>query len=476
MSFTPIKFGTDGWRAIIAEEYTFENVRAAAQGVASYLLSQGNAERGLVVGYDTRFASEDFAAAVAEVVCANGIPVALCDRACPTPTVSYNVLDRKAAGAVIITASHNSSRWNGFKYKPDYAGSASPEVVAELEKRIEEAQRSGVIQRMRISDAESTGKLQRFDPTIAYLKQIATLVDLDAIRASSLNIVIDSMYGAGAGYLTGLLSGGTATVTELHGDRNPGFPDMDQPEPIAHNLTSLTSHIRASGADVGLATDGDADRLGLVDEHGVFVTQLQTLALLALYFLDVRGERGAMVKSITTTNMLYRLGEQYDVPVFETPVGFKHIGPIMTRENAILGGEESGGYGFRGHIPERDGILSGLYILSMMVKLNKRPSELIEYLYSKVGPHHYERIDITFDPADRQAVMDRLQASTPKRLGGSPVKNVDTMDGFRYQLDDGSWSLIRFSGTEPLLRIYCETSSPERVRVLLAETRQLTGV
>ncbi|MCH7552369.1 MAG: hypothetical protein IIC82_00005, partial [Chloroflexi bacterium] len=214
----------------------------------------------------------------------------------------------------------------------------------------------------------------------------------------------------------------------------------------------------------------------VTDEHGVFVTQLQTLALLALYFLDVRGERGAMVKSITTTNMLYRLGEQYDVPVFETPVGFKHIGPIMMRENAILGGEESGGYGFRGHIPERDGILSGLYILSMMVKLNMRPSELIEYLYSKVGPHHYERIDITFDPADRQAVMDRLQASTPKRLGGSPVKNVDTMDGFRYQLDDGSWSLIRFSGTEPLLRIYCETSSPERVRVLLAETRQLTGV
>ena len=476
MRGSEIKFGTDGWRAIIAEDYTFHNVRACAQGVATYLKETGMAPRGLVVGYDTRFGSEHFAAAVAAVVAGNGIRVYLCDRACPTPVVSYSVIDRKAAGAVVITASHNPAIWNGFKYKPEYAGSASPEVIAELERLIADAQASGGVEAVELGPAERKGLVERIDAATPYLHQIAQLVNLDAIKEAPLKITVDSMYGAGAGYFATLLAGGRAQISELHGERNPTFPGIEQPEPIAHNLAALSEAVRTAGADVGLATDGDADRLGVVDEHGAFVTQLQTFALLALYLLEVKGQRGALVKSITTTSMLFRLGELYNVPVFETPVGFKFIGPVMMREDALIGGEESGGYGFRGHIPERDGILSGLFLLSMMAKLKMRPAELIQYLYSKVGPHHYDRIDLPFDPKDRDAVIKRLEREQPQQLGGVRVVRVDTSDGFRFQMEDGSWSLIRFSGTEPLLRTYCETSSPERVRVLLEETRRLAGV
>ncbi len=465
-----IKFGTDGWRAVIAEEYTFENVRACARGVSSYLHSIGTASDGLVVGYDTRFASEDFAAAVAEVVAANGINVYLCDKACPTPAVSYSIIDRKAAGGVVITASHNPGRYNGFKYKPEYAGSASPEVIAELERHIAEGRGKRTPRRTQ------PARVERIDAIGPYLGQIGRLVDLEALRDAPLTVVVDSMYGAGSGFFATLLNGGRMKVTELHAERNPAFPGIEQPEPIAHNLQALSRAIKRRKADVGLAADGDADRLGVLDERGEFVTQLQTLALLALYFLEVRGERGPLVKSITTTSMLFRLGERYRVPVFETDVGFKYIGPVMMREDALIGGEESGGYGFRGHIPERDGVLSGLYVLSMMAALNMQPSELISYLYDKVGPHHYDRIDLDFDSSERSAIMLRVRNSRPDQLGGSAVIGIDTGDGFRFRLEDGSWSLIRFSGTEPLLRVYCETSSQERVRELLGQTRLLTGV
>lgn len=472
MGTTEIKFGTDGWRAIIAEDFTFENVRACAQGVANYLKGKMLGSRGLVIGYDTRFASENFAAAVAEVIAGNGIPAYLCDRACPTPVVSYSIIDRKAGGAVVITASHNPGTYNGFKYKPEYAGSASPEVVAELEREIAAVRKAGVVH----PKLNKGAPIEMIDPVAPYMRHIGQLLDLETIRRAPLNIVVDSMYGAGAGLFASLLAGGRARVTELHAERNPLFPGMAQPEPITQNLTALSESVRKLGADCGLATDGDADRLGVMDEHGKFVTQLQTLSLLALYFLDVMGERGPLVKSITTSSMLFKLGELYKVPVFETAVGFKYVGPVMMREKALVGGEESGGYAFRGHIPERDGILSGLYILSMMAKLHKRPAELIEYLYGKVGPHYYDRIDLQFDPAQREAIVARVKGSNPSRLAGSAVTAVDTLDGFRFKLADGSWSLIRFSGTEPLLRVYCETSSEDRVRPLLEETRRLAGV
>lgn len=395
--------------------------------------------------------------------------------AAPTPVVSYSIINRKAGGGVVITASHNPPQWNGFKYKPDYGGSASPEIVEALETEIDEAQRHE-IPMLSLPEARERGLLDEIDPAPPYLAHLARLVDIEAIRSSGLNVATDAMYGAGAGYLPQLLEGGTTAVTELHGERNPIFPGMNQPEPVAHNLTDLSQWVVSNGCDVGLAVDGDADRVGLVDEKGRFISTLRTFALLALYLLEIRGERGALVKSITTTNMIYRLGEMYGVPVHETPVGFKYLGPVMRRENALTAGEESGGYAFRGHIPERDGILSAMYLLDMIVKTGKRPSELLDYLFSKVGPHHFEREDVPFDPELRSQTEQHLASQQPDTLAGRKVVRRDETDGTRFILDRDAWLLIRFSGTEPVLRIYAEADSPEQVSLLLEEARSLAGV
>ena len=472
----PIRFGTDGWRGIIGEDYTFQNVRVCAQGTADLMEERGSSSSGLVIGYDTRFASEEFAAAAAEVTAANGIKTMLCDRAAPTPVVSYNLVARGAGAGVVITASHNPARWNGFKFKPDYGGSASPEVVSALESHVRRVEASGQVKRTRLEDARRNGTVELFDPEPMYLKNVETLVDLDAIRQAGLEVVVDSMFGAGAGYLVKLLSGGSTTVTELHGERNPAFPGMSQPEPIGQNLGELTAMVPGRSADVGLATDGDADRLGVVDERGRFVTTLQSFALLCLHQLEVLKRRGALVRSITMTSMVDRLGELYGVPTFDTPVGFKFLGPVMMREDALLAGEESGGYAFRGSIPERDGILSGLMILEMMVKTGKSVSELLQMLADRVGPHHYHRWDLTFDGAQREVVQGRLRAAHPTALAGRRVERIETEDGFRFLLDGGYWALVRFSGTEPLLRIYAEGESPEEVEALLTEARDITGV
>ena len=468
-----IKFGTDGWRGIIAEDFTFENVRLCAQGTVDLLKSQGLADRGMVVGYDTRFASNRFAAAVAEVAAANGVRALLCDRPVPTPAVSFAVVARGAGGGVVITASHNAAEWNGFKFKPDYGGSASAEVVADLERHIAAADAAGAPDAVTLADAIGSGAVELFDPEPDYLARVARLVDVEAIRQSGLTVVTDAMHGAGAGYLPRLVEGGSAEVTEIRGERNPAFPDMAQPEPIEHNLAPLVSAIRDSGADVGLATDGDGDRLGVVDEQGRFVTTLQAFALLCLHQLEVLGNRGALVRSITTTGMVDRLGGIYGVPVFDIPVGFKHLGPVMMREDALIAGEESGGFAFRGHLPERDGILSGLMLLEMMVKTGRSVSDLLDDLYEKVGPHHYDRVDLPFDPARRAEVEERIGANPPTTLGGRGVAQVDTRDGVRFVLEGGGWALIRFSGTEPLLRLYAEAESPATVRALLSAAREL---
>ena len=472
---TAIRFGTDGWRAVIGWEFTAENVRACARGVATYLQKSELASRGLVVGYDTRFASEDFAAEVAQVTTGAGIRTLLCTQAAPTPVVSYNIVHHGAGGGAIITASHNPPQWNGFKYKPDYGGSASPEVVAALEEEID-AILPEEIPSLSLADARRQGLLTDIDPAPLYLARIGQLTDLPAIRNSGLNVVVDAMFGAGAGYLPQLLEGGTVRTTELHGERNPIFPGMDQPEPVAHNLTGLSEAVVAQGADVGIALDGDADRVGLVDEHGRFISAVQTFALLALYLLEVQREKGPLVKSITMTSMIYKLGQLYDVPVYETPVGFKYIGPLMMEKEALAGGEESGGYGFRGHIPERDGILSGLYLLDLMVKTGKRPSELVDYLFSKVGPHFYERLDVPFVPERRAETEARVASQQPDILAGKRVTGRDEIDGTRFHLEGGAWALIRFSGTEPLLRIYAEAESPELVGRILEDARALAGV
>ena len=471
-----ITFGTDGWRGVIAQDFTFDNVRACAQGVARYLLERGLASRGLVVGYDTRFLSDKFAQAVAEVAAGNGIRVFLCDRAAPTPVVSYNIVSHNAGGAVVITASHNPAQWNGFKYKSEYAGSASVEVVKTLEALIAAALRSGDIRSLSLETARKEGLVESITPATDYMAHIQELVDLDALRRAGLLVAVDSMHGAGAGYIKRFLANGSTTVVELNAAVNPLFPGMERPEPIAHNLKRLCATVVKRRATVGLATDGDADRLGVVDENGKFITQLETFSLLALYLLEARGQRGPLVKSVTTSQMVHKLGQLYNVPVIETAVGFKYIGPVMMRENALIGGEESGGYGFRGHIPERDGVLSALYMLDFMVKSGKTPSALLPYRFDKVGPHYYRRTDLPLAPDQKQQVVERVSQTHPTHLDGVLVERIDAIDGFRFLLKDGSWLMVCFSDTETLLRIYGESGSTRRLDRLLEEGKRLTGL
>ena len=471
---SPIRFGTDGWRAIIAEDFTFDNVRACAQATAQYIRSTGMAGRGMVVGYDTRFASEQFAAAVAEVMAANGIPVYLCDSPAPTPVIGYAILTHKAAGSVVITSSHNPALYSGFKVRTEYAGSAPPEILAQIEALIPEAL-SRPAPRMPLDEAKSRGIVRPFDPKPDYLKHLGELLDIERLRGAGLRVVVDPMYGAGAGYLRELLSGGATQVCEIRGERNPAFPGMHNPEPILRNLEATCAAVQDYAAQVALATDGDADRIGLLDGQARFVNQLQTFALLAYYLLEVRGLRGPMVKSVTTTSMILRLGEIYDVPVYETGVGFKFLGPKMRETDALIAGEESGGFAFRGHLPERDGILSGLFILDLMARRGKELPELVEELFAKVGPHYYDRIDVTMSEAARTQVERRLPELHPDSIAGLRVTGYDRTDGLRFLLDDGAWALIRLSGTEPLMRIYTEVRQEAQVQPVLQGVRALTG-
>ncbi len=450
-------------------------MRVCAQAVADYLKKTSLNRRGIIIGYDTRFASGDFAAASAEVLAGNGIKVYLCPRATPTPVVSFGVRAQQAGGAIIITASHNPAIWNGFKFKSELGTSASPEIVSELEKNVARTLAAGKTGQMPLAEALEQRLVEYLDLAPVYYRQVASLVDIAELRRAKLKIVVDSMYGSGAGYFKTLLAGGNLGITEINGKPNPLFPGI-RPEPIMPNLARLSAMVKRRGASVGIATDGDADRLGIIDEKGNFLTTLQVLTLLCLYLLEVRGERGLIVKTLTTSSMLYRLGEIFNVPVRETPVGFKYVAPIMLAENALIGGEESGGYAFRGHTPDRDGIMAALYFLDLMVKTGKTPSELVEYLYSKVGPHYFNRVDVEFPEDKRPAIVERVKQHRPKALGGVGVAKFDTIDGYRFTLSDSSWLLVRFSGTEPLLRIYAESSTPARVENLLKLGRELAGV
>ncbi len=471
-----IKFGTDGWRGIIAEDFTFDNVRICAQAVADYLTQDGLDKRGLVIGYDTRFASDDFAAAAAEVLAGNGVKVRLCLKPAPTPVVSFAVPATKSAGAIIITASHNPGSWNGFKYKSEDGASAPEKLISRIEGNIAAlARRGAVVKGLALDKALKTGAVDYVDPSPLYFERLGRLVDIEKLRRQRLNIVVDSMYGAGIGYFKSILQGGNLKIAEINGERNPSFPSI-QPEPIARNLTKLSRSVVARKADVGLATDGDADRIGVIDEKGQFLTQHQVFALLCLYLLEIRGERGAMVRTLTSTMMLSGLGKLFDVPVYETQVGFKYVAPLMTRKKAIIGGEESGGFGFRGHVPERDAVLAGLYFLDFMAETGKTPSQLVDYLYSKVGPHYYDRRDFHISVAKRRAIVHRLSSNPPVTVAGSRVTKADAIDGFRFFLGQESWLLIRFSGTEPLVRVYAEAETLTKARQLLDEGEKLIGL
>jgi phosphomannomutase len=468
-----IHFGTDGWRGRIAEDYTFNNIRRCTQGFADYLLKKGAKDEWVIVGYDQRFQSEYFAVAVAEVLAANNLRAYVTDKATPTPAISYSVVNKKAVGAVNITASHNPATDDGFKVRDEHGGAIDPDGLLAIEANIPETVEK--IQRISLEDGISQGKISFFDPNPAYIEQLNRLIDLQYIKDAGLNILVEPMWGNGIGWFPRLLNGGKTKVEEIHNHRNPIFPEMKRPEPIPPNVdVGLNETVRRK-ADVLIITDGDADRLGVGDETGQFIDQLRVYGLLGYYFLEVRKERGPIVKTLSTTNMLVKLGKLYNVPVYETGVGFKYVAPKMLETNAMLGGEESGGYAFRGHVPERDGILAGLYFLDMMVRLSQKPSELIRTLFDKVGAHYYDRIDTPFS-GDRASREQCILDSKPDVIGGLKVLNLDTTDGFKFNLEDGGWLLIRFSGTEPIMRVYCETTHSECVKDILDDGLKVAGL
>ncbi len=469
-----ITFGTDGWRGVIAENYTFDNVRRCAQGFAGYMQEQGNQGQWIVVGHDKRFDSEYFAAAVAEVLAGNGFKVHLTDGATPTPVIAYSIVNMKACGGVNITASHNPATDNGFKVRDHTGGAIDPEGLKRIEGLIPDAVED--VKRKPYAEAEAAGEIVKFDPATPYITHIEKMLDLQPIRDAGLTVQVDSMWGNGAGYFPRLLAGGKTKVLEIHNQRNPSFPEMKRPEPIPPNIDVGLKATLDNHADVLLVTDGDADRLGLGDENGQFVNQLRVYGLLAYYLLEVRGLRGAIVKTLSTTTMLNKLGRIYNVPVYETGVGFKYVAPKMTETDALIGGEESGGYAFRGNVPERDGILAGLYMLDFMVRTGKKPTELLELLFAKVGgEYYYDRIDRPFSGSHEDRKKMILEAK-PKTIGGLKVTELVTIDGFQFKLEDGGWMLIRFSGTEPIMRVYCETMHADKVQAILQDGLKVAGL
>jgi phosphomannomutase len=468
-----IKFGTDGWRAKIAEDYTFDNVRRCSQAYASYLKSLNSPNNKIVIGYDKRFLSEHFAKTAAEVLAGNGFKVFLTNDATPTPVISYSVVSTKSIGAINITASHNPPIDNGFKVRDEHGGAVAPEGLSKIESMIPAD--VSQVESMDADKAENQGLIEDYDPIEAYVEHIKNLINLEPIKQKGYKVLVDSMWGNGAGWFPRFLSGEKTVIEEIHNQRNPIFPEMKRPEPIEPNIDVGLAETVKRGSDVLLINDGDADRFGLGDEKGKFINQLQVYGLLAYYLLEVRGERGPIVKTLSTTGMLDKLGKMYDVPVYETGVGFKYIAPKMLETDAMIGGEESGGFAFRGNVPERDGILAGLYILDMMTKLDKKPSELLELLFSKVGAHYYDRIDTRFT-GDRKAREEKIISAKPKEIAGLKVTGINTTDGYKFCLEDGGWLLIRFSGTEALMRVYCETTHQDKIPEILDSGLRIAGI
>jgi phosphomannomutase len=473
-----IVFGTDGWRARTAEDFTFEAVRRCADGVAAYVRGRGESAKGVVVAYDRRFASEHFAQHAAEVLLNQGIPVAFATQAVPTQMASLEVVSRGAAAAIVITASHNPWTDNGFKVKAPSGAAAGPDILGVIE-----AQTAGngdiVIERRPMADAEAAGMVERFDPYEKYEAYVRRTLDLDRLRAADVSILVEPLWGAGAGWLSRLLAGGRIKVTELHLERNPYFGGVN-PEPIRPHVNEALGRLAGGGFDLGLLLDGDADRAGAADETGRFIHQLEVTGLLAYYLAEHRGLRGPVVESVNNTSMVPRLGEHFGFDVHEVPVGFKYIGAKMIEVGAMLGAEESGGYGLGMHLPERDGVYADLLLLDLFLRERDRGvwpvSKIMERFHELAGPSFYSRIDVHFErvgyDAVKRRILEGLKEAAPTALGGQAVAQsslLSTNDGFKYFTADGSWLMIRTSGTEPLCRVYAEATSQALCDRLLAE-------
>ncbi len=475
----PIHFGTDGWRAVISDTFTFTNLRMVAQAIADAVASetwmngykpeQAVDSHRMVVGFDTRFLSDRYAAEVARVLAANGFTVYLAQGDAPTPVISFAVHQLNAIGGIMITASHNAPRYNGVKLKAAFGGSASPEQCRRVEVYLNDNELRGRGPNlMDFEHAREQGLIIRFNPIPAYYDHVRTLIDFDAIAENPQRVVVDSMYGSGRGVIRGILQGIGCEVTEIRGEMNPGFGGV-HPEPIARYLTPLAGAISTGAGSFGVATDGDADRTGAMDEKGVFVDPHKIMALSLKYLVEKRGMTGAVVRTVSTTRMLDRLAERYGLKIYETPVGFNVIADLMLKEDVLIGGEESGGISFKGHIPEGDGILMGLLVIEMVAAYGKPLHELVEELLADVGPAFYERTDLRLrHPVAKEQITQKLVAGAPAEIGGAKVIQVSTTDGVKYILADDSWLLIRPSGTEPVLRVYAEGRSAEMVKALLA--------
>jgi phosphomannomutase len=470
-----IHFGTDGWRAVIAETFTFDNLRVLAQGIAD-AVSAGDWGGGandfdprlMVVGFDTRFLSDRFATEVARVLAANGFTVRLTHSDAATPVVSYAVKHQRAAGGVMITASHNAPRYNGLKLKAAYGGSALPEQCRRVEVYLadNEARARGP-NLMDYQRAVDAGLLKRFNPTPAYYEHLRRLIDFDVIASNPQRLVVDSMYGSGRGVIKGILQGTGCEVFEIRGEMNPGFGGV-HPEPIARYLGATAGAIAAGHGQFAVATDGDADRTGAMDGRGQFVDPHKIMALALKYLVEKRGWRGAVVKTVSTTQMVNRLAARYGLPCYETPVGFNHIADYMLAQDVLIGGEESGGISIRGHIPEGDGLLLGLLLLEIVAASGATLEELVEDLLRDVGPAHYARKDLRLaHPVAKAEMTKRLTEGAPAAIDGLSVARVESRDGVKYVMADESWLLIRPSGTEPVLRVYAEGRDEGTVRSLL---------
>ena len=466
---TRIVFGTDGWRARVADEFTFENVRRCADGVARYVVERGEQAKGVVLAYDRRFASEHFARAAAEVLLAHDIPVAISRTAVPTQMSSFEVVQRGAAAGVVITASHNPWTDNGFKVKAPTGAAAGAEILSVIETALV-ANAGTAIERRPFEDGEATGLVEWYDPFEGYEQFVRRTIDLDALKAADVSILVEPLYGAGSGWIPRLLAGGRIRVTEIHNERNPFFGGVN-PEPIRPHVDQALAILAGGGYDLGLLLDGDADRAGAADERGTFLHQLEVTSLLMYYLAEHRGLREPVVISVNNTSTAATLGRHYGIETHEVPVGFKFIGPRMIETGAMLGAEESGGYGFGMHLPERDGIYADLMLLDLFLRERARGnwpvSRAVELFHELAGPSFYRRIDVHFDRPTYDAVKARvlveLRDQPPAELAGQPVVRtqvLSTNDGFKWFLADGSWLLVRASGTEPLVRVYTEASTP----------------
>jgi alpha-D-glucose phosphate-specific phosphoglucomutase len=461
-----IKFGTDGWRGVIADDYTFDNVRRVGNAIAHYVHKNENVSKGLVVGYDTRFQSRNFAEAISQTLAAAGIKVSLSDDYTPTPALSYAVKNLGATGGVMITSSHNPFNWNGVKYKAGYGGSGTPAIIKAIEAELDSP-------RLERPGGSVTGA----DFKTPYIAAIKNFVDLAAIKRAGFKFAIDTMYGSGRGVLKGIFAEHGIDYVEIRGEVNPAFPGIN-PEPIPPHTAMLQETVVREHCQAGLAVDGDADRLGAAAEDGSFVDSHKCYSVILEWLLKRKQWPGEIVRAFNTTRMLDRIAAKYGRKLHECGIGFKYICDLMLERDILIGGEESGGIGIRRHLPERDGILNCLLLANIMAEEGKTLGQLVEDLQQEYGRHYYGRTDLHLDDNIKNDAMRRANEK-PARMGSYKVHHVGTLDGVKFYLDAptngngaGAWVLVRASGTEPLLRIYAEASSPELVSQILKETEQ----